>query len=132
MMSFWDFFQVVLVLFILLSILSSHGCCTHGQWTAQDVITPCSSHSCLTDPSSFVLWKTLGSDAQFSVLLSSSPSPLPSPPLSPHFLSIKVVKTTTGLSRIGLSGISLWSFRLGLVELACPKYENTMAQVQIK
>ena len=47
--------------------------CTHGQsahlkpWTAQDVITHCSSHSCLTDPNSFVLWKTLGSGAQFSV-----------------------------------------------------------------
>ena len=24
-------------------------------------------HSCLTDPNSFVLWKTLGSGAQFSV-----------------------------------------------------------------
>ena len=56
-----------------MSILSSHGCymCTHGHlkpWTAQDVITLCSSHSCLTDPNSFVLWKTLGSSgAQFFV-----------------------------------------------------------------
>ena len=40
-------------------------------WTAQDVITLCSSHSCLTDPNSFVLRKTLGSGAQFSVWLRS-------------------------------------------------------------
>ena len=32
----------------------------------------CSSHSCLTDPNSFVLWKTLGSGAQFSVVFSPS------------------------------------------------------------
>ena len=32
-------------------------------WTAQDVITPCSSHSCFTYPNSFVLWKNLGSGA---------------------------------------------------------------------
>ena len=38
-----------------------------SQWTAQDVITLYSSHSCLTDPNPFVLWKTLGSGAQFSV-----------------------------------------------------------------
>ena len=35
--------------------------------TAQDVITPCSSHSGLTDPNSFVLWKNLGSGAHSSV-----------------------------------------------------------------
>ena len=29
------------------------------SWTAQDVITPCSSHSCLTDPYSFYCGKTL-------------------------------------------------------------------------
>ena len=37
-------------------------------WTAQDVITPCSSHSRLTDPDSFVLWKNLGSGAHSSVV----------------------------------------------------------------
>ena len=42
-------------------------------WTAQDVITLCSSHSCLTDPNSFVLWKTIGSAAQFSVWQRSLP-----------------------------------------------------------
>ena len=36
-------------------------------WTAQDVITLCSSHSCLNDPNEFVLWENLGSGAQFSV-----------------------------------------------------------------
>ena len=36
-------------------------------WTAQDVIAPCSSHSCLTDPNPFVLWTTVGSSPQFSV-----------------------------------------------------------------
>ena len=36
-------------------------------WTAQDVITLCSSHSCLADPNSFVLWKILGSGVKFSV-----------------------------------------------------------------
>ena len=34
--------------------------------TAQDVITPCSSHSCPTDPN-LLYWKTLGSGAQFSI-----------------------------------------------------------------
>ena len=62
-------FQVVLLLFILLSILSSHVVtCAHLKpWIAQDVITPCSLHSCLTDPNSFVLWNTLGSGAPFSI-----------------------------------------------------------------
>ena len=36
-------------------------------WTAQDVITPCSSHPCLTDPDSFVFWKNLGSGVHSSV-----------------------------------------------------------------
>ena len=36
-------------------------------WTAQDVITLCSSYSCLTYPNSFVSWKTLGSGDHFSV-----------------------------------------------------------------
>ena len=75
MIEILRFFQVVL-LFILLSILSSHGMLhVHSwtsahlkPWTAQDVITLCSSHSCLN---SFVLWKTLGSGAQFSVWLRS-------------------------------------------------------------
>ena len=31
------------------------------------LITLAVSHSCLIDPNSFVLWKTLGSGAQFSV-----------------------------------------------------------------
>ena len=42
-------------------------------WTAQDVITLCSSHSCLNDPNSFVLCNTLGSGAQFSVLVAEHP-----------------------------------------------------------
>ena len=41
--------------------------CTSQAIDAQNVITLCSSHSRLTDPYSFVLWKTLGSGAQFSV-----------------------------------------------------------------
>ena len=48
-------------------------------WTTQDVITPCSSHSCLSDPGSFVLWKNLGSGAHSSVWY-SSPSPPSAPP----------------------------------------------------
>ena len=40
---------------------------TSQALAAQDVIIFCSSHSCLTDLDSFVLWKTLGSGAQFSV-----------------------------------------------------------------
>ena len=72
MMSFLRMFQVVLLL--------SHPACpvfswlhVHSwtsahltPWTAQDVITTCSSHSCLTDPTSFVLWKNLGSGAHSS------------------------------------------------------------------
>ena len=75
MMSFFENFQVVLLLFILMSILSSHGCCmcTHGH-------PHISSHGPLKTSSHFavhihvspiqtpfVLWKTLGSGAQFSV-----------------------------------------------------------------
>ena len=45
-------------------------------WTTQDVITPCSSHSCLTDPN-LLLWKTLKSGAQFSIPLSPPPPPTP-------------------------------------------------------
>ena len=37
-------------------------------WTAQDVITPCSSHTCLTDPNLLYCGKPFGSGAQFSIL----------------------------------------------------------------
>ena len=36
-------------------------------WTALDVITPCSSHTCLTDPSLLYCGKPFGSGAQFSI-----------------------------------------------------------------
>ena len=57
-------FQLVPLLFILLSSLSSHTCalmllthlCINPQ-TAQDVITPCSSHTCFTDPNSLYCGK---------------------------------------------------------------------------
>ena len=73
--EFWGFFQVVLLLshpavYLFFSWLLHVHSWTSAHlkpWTAQDVITLCSSHSCLTDPNSFVLWKTLGRGAQFSV-----------------------------------------------------------------
>ena len=72
-------------------------------WTAQDVITPCSSHSCLTDPDSFVSWKTLGSGAQFSIppspLLLSPPFPL-SPPPSPSSPLPPTTTTTSSTSSL--------------------------------
>ena len=73
MMSFVGFFQVVLLLshpaFPVFSWLHMHPRTSAllKPWTAQGVITPCSSHSCLTDSNSFVLWKNLGRGAQFSV-----------------------------------------------------------------
>ena len=36
-------------------------------WTAQDVITPCSSRTCLTDPDFLYCGKPFGSGAQFSI-----------------------------------------------------------------
>ena len=53
--------------------------------TAQDVITPCSSHFCLIDPDSFVLWKTLRMCAKFSIWQRSS----------------QVIETTTLFSGLG-------------------------------
>ena len=61
-----------------------------SQWTAQDVITLCSSHSCLTDPNPFVLWKTLGSGAQFSF----------------WWRSILVIETMTLFSGLGTDDFS--------------------------
>ena len=58
---------VVYLVFSWLLHVHSWTCAHLKPWTAQDVITLCSSHSCLTDPNSFVLWKTLGSGAQCSV-----------------------------------------------------------------
>ena len=39
-----------------------------SQATDRSIITLSSSHPCLTDPNSFVLWKTLGSGAQFRLV----------------------------------------------------------------
>ena len=51
-------------------------------WTAQDVITLCSSHSCLTDFNSFVLWRTSEVVPSFPVPPPHLP-PSPFPPLLP-------------------------------------------------
>ena len=64
-MSFLGIFSVSLLQLFILSILVSRGTCalmdirTSQAVTAQDAITPCSSRTCLTDPNSFVVWKTL-------------------------------------------------------------------------
>ena len=67
-------FQVFLLLCHLAYLLFSWSLHVHswtsahlGPWTAQGVITLCSSHSCLNDLDSFVLWKNLGSGAHSSV-----------------------------------------------------------------
>ena len=43
-----------------------------SQATDRSIITLSSSHPCLTDPNSFVLWKTLGSGAQFRLVAEQS------------------------------------------------------------
>ena len=81
MMSFLFFFQVVLLLFILTSVLSSHGCymCTHGlPHISCHGPLKTSSHFAVhthvsTIPTRLCCVKTLGSGAQFSVLVAEHP-----------------------------------------------------------
>ena len=80
MMSVLRIFQVVLLLshlaYPVFSWLHVHSWTSANlkPWTPQDVITPCSSHSCLTDPNSVVLWKNIGSGAHSSFSASTGPS----------------------------------------------------------
>ena len=63
---------VLLAVFLVISWLIHVHSKTSAHpkpWTAQDVMTPCSSHSCLTDPNVLYCGKPFGSGVQFSILL---------------------------------------------------------------
>ena len=68
-------FVVLPAIFLVISWLIHAHSWTSAHlkpWTAQDVITPCSSHACLTDPNLLYCGKPFGSGAQFSIWWRSS------------------------------------------------------------